>query len=268
VKRHEFLAEIHRRHRPRNYLEIGVSDGKSLALSRVPSVAIDPDFHVTRSIRCDVHLVRATSDDFFARPDALHHLHGGRNPIRNLRRGRPLLGHWLGEPVLDLAFIDGMHLFEYVLRDFIYVERVSGPASVIVLDDIYPRSIIEAARHRETRGWTGDVFKIVEVLRRHRPDLVVLPMNTAPTGVLVVLGADPQNRVLRNAYERLVAEHVQPDPQDVPKRVLERQGAIDPQAFLDSPIIATVVAARRPLAGRSTRQELHAMAMELGWAGR
>ena len=42
VKRHEFLAQIHARLRPRNYLEIGVNDGRSLRLSRVPTIAIDP----------------------------------------------------------------------------------------------------------------------------------------------------------------------------------------------------------------------------------
>ena len=268
VKRHEFLSEIHRRYRPRNYLEIGVSKGKSLSLSRVPSIGIDPDYRISHDIRCDVQLVRATSDDFFARRDPLRHLHGSRNPIRNLRGGRPIFGHWRGSPVLDFAFIDGMHRFEFALRDFMNVERFCGPGSVIVLDDIYPRSAIEAARNRQTSGWTGDVFKIVEVLRRHRPDLAVLPMNTAPTGVLVVLGADPDNHVLHEAYDGLVAEHVRPDPQEVPQRVLERRDAIDPQRFLDSPILAAVSAARGPEAGDADRQEVRDMAMDLVQVGR
>ena len=53
--------------RPRNYLEIGVNDGRSLRLSRVPSVAIDPAFRITEPLRCDLYLVRETSDAFFAR---------------------------------------------------------------------------------------------------------------------------------------------------------------------------------------------------------
>jgi len=36
--------------RNRNYLEIGVNDGRSLTLSRVPSVAIDPAFKVVTEI--------------------------------------------------------------------------------------------------------------------------------------------------------------------------------------------------------------------------
>ena len=46
MKRHEFLKELHRLARPRNYLEIGVNDGRSLALSRVPSIAVDPEFKI------------------------------------------------------------------------------------------------------------------------------------------------------------------------------------------------------------------------------
>ena len=83
MRRHDFLRELHRRLRPRTYLEIGVNDGKSLALSRAPSIGVDPEFRVTEPIQCDVQLVKATSDDFFERPDPIRHLRSGRNPMRN-----------------------------------------------------------------------------------------------------------------------------------------------------------------------------------------
>ncbi|HSK93613.1 MAG TPA: class I SAM-dependent methyltransferase [Candidatus Angelobacter sp.] len=263
MKRHEFLREVHARLRPRNYLEIGTNTGRSLTLSRVPTIAVDPAFTVNRGLRCDLHLVRATSDDFFARRDPIRHLRSGRNPIRNLQRGRPAFAAWTGGTTVDFSFIDGLHHFEFALRDFMNVERFSGPASLIVFDDIYPRDVDEAARDRHTPGWAGDVFKITEVLRRHRPDLVVLPMDTQPTGVLVVLGADPKSTVLRRAYDRIVAEEVRPDPQDVPARVLERHDAVDPGRFLDSPILGTLAATRRPWSGRGTRSRLHELAMDL-----
>lgn len=238
--------------RPRNYLEIGVNDGQSLRLSRVPTIAVDPAFRITNALRCDLHLVRATSDALFARRDPIRHLRSGRNPLRNLRRGRAPFEHYLGGTVVDLAFIDGMHWFEYALRDFMNVERFCGPGSVVVIDDIYPRSVDEAARERITSDWTGDVYKLVAVLRRLRPDLVLLPMNTTPTGVLVVLGTDARNRALADAYDRLVADEVVPDPQDVPTDVLSRRDAIDPQRFLDSSIPALLRSIRRRRVGRTT----------------
>ena len=251
MKRHEFLAQVHARLRPRNYLEIGVNDGRSLRLSRVPSVAIDPAFRITEPIRCDLHLVRETSDAFFARRDPIVHLRSGRNPFRNLRRGRAPFGHYLGRTVVDLAFIDGMHLFEYALRDFMNVERFAGPASVIVLDDMLPRSVDEAARDRHTGAWAGDVYKLIGVLRRYRPELVLLPIDTQPTGVLVVLGADWADRRLTDAYEDLVAEFATPDPQQVPPDIIERREAVDPDRFFGSGILELLASRRR----RSPRRD-------------
>ncbi|MEJ7719274.1 MAG: hypothetical protein WKF58_01960 [Ilumatobacteraceae bacterium] len=60
------LAALHRKLAPRTYLEIGVSDGRSLTLSRARSIGVDPAFKVTAPVCCDLELVRATSDEFFA----------------------------------------------------------------------------------------------------------------------------------------------------------------------------------------------------------
>lgn len=259
MDRHGFLRQLHRVSKPRNYLEIGVNDGRSLALSRVPSVAVDPAFRLVTSISCDVHLVRATSDDFFARRDPLVHLRTGRNPFRALARRDPMnvLG---GEPRLELSFIDGMHLFEYALRDFMNVERYSRWSSVIVLDDMMPRDVDEAARDRHTKFWTGDVYKVVQVLRRYRPDLVVVEVDTAPTGVAVVFGADPASTVLKDSYDRIVEEYVVPDPQDVPDEVLTRKNAVRPEALLGAGFWPGLVRARTLRRGRASfapvRQEL------------
>lgn len=263
MRRHEFLAEIHARYRPRNYLEIGVSKGDSLRLSRVPTIGIDPVFKVVRPLRCDLQLVRATSDAFFARRDPIRHLRSGRNPLKNLRRGRPPFAHYRGGNVVDFAFIDGLHLFEFALRDFMNAERFAGPGSVIVLDDIYPRTVDEAARNRHTSDWTGDVYKIIDVLRRHRPDLIVLPMDTTPTGVLVVLGADSNSRTLASSYDSIVAEQVRPDPQSVPQEVLQRSSAIDPRRFLGSPILPFVASLRSSAARTSRMRRLRQLAAEL-----
>jgi hypothetical protein len=133
-----------------------------------------------------------------------------------------------------MAFIDGMHLAEFALRDFEAVERHSHWASVVVFDDILPRKPIEAARDRRTRAWTGDVFKILRVLDRIRPDLICLRVGTRPTGLLVVLGLDPESRVLKERYDEIVARTVVPDPQRVPAAVLQRRGVLEPEAVLGS----------------------------------
>lgn len=223
MHRHTFLRTLHKVYRPRSYLEIGVNDGRSLALSRTPSIAVDPAFKITAGINCRVRLVREKSDRFFRR----------KNPMRTLPGG-----------LVDLAFIDGMHLFEFALRDFINVEGFTRWSSVVVLDDMLPRDVDEAARQRHTGAWTGDVYKVAEVLEEHRPDLVCVPVDTRPTGVLVVLGLDATSSVLRERYEQIHAQHVVPDPQPVPDAVLERRGAVEPEAFLQAPFWADLVRAR------------------------
>jgi hypothetical protein len=228
MKRHDLLRELHRVYRPRTYLEVGVNDGRSLALSRVKSIAIDPAFKVTSPISCDVRLVKATSDKYFAREKAVA---------------------FFPDRLIDLAFIDGMHLFDFALRDYINIERFAKWSSVVVFDDMLPRSIDEAARDRHTGPWTGDVYKLVEVLREHRPDLVTVLMDTEPTGQLLVFGADADNRTLPDRYDALIEQWVVADPQDVPERVLTRADAVDPEAFLAAPFWRDLVVARHRRVG-------------------
>ena len=221
---HEFLRSIHFAYRPRSYLEIGVNTGRSLALSRVPTIAVDPAFRITHEVRCDLQLVQATSDDFFARDDALGHL-----PDRKV----------------DLAFIDGLHLFEFVLRDFMNIERQAKWTSVIVIDDVLPRGVAETSRERGgMKIWTGDVFKVVEVLATYRPDLLLVPVDTEPTGVLVILGADADSTVLAENYDSIVGQHVSPDPQTVPEAVLRRENAVEPYSIANSNVWAELARVR------------------------
>ena len=229
MDRYDHLRGLHAVLQPRTYLEIGVNDGRSLTLSRARSIAVDPAFKVTAEQHCELQLVKATSDDFFARPDAVAAFAGTE---------------------LDLALIDGLHVFEYALRDFMNIERLCSWTSVVVFDDMLPRSVSEAARDRHTLAWAGDVYKVAEVLRRYRPDLLCLPLDTEPTGVLVVLGADPTSTVLHDHYDEVLAEFVVDDPQPVPVEVLERRGSADPAAVLASDVWSRLAAARTSGADR------------------
>lgn len=215
LTRHQLLASMHRQLAPRTYLEIGVSDGRSLALSRARSIGVDPAFAITSPIACDIQLVRARSDSFFEDADAIAHL--GGTPV-------------------DLAFIDGLHLAEFAYRDFAHVERLCSAASVVVLDDMLPRSDDEAARDRVSRAWAGDVYKVGEILRERRPDLVVVSVNTEPTGVVVVAGLDPTSTTLDAGYSDVLDRLQSPDPQQVPRHVIDRDGAADARQLMRLPV--------------------------------
>lgn len=190
------LARLHRSVSPRGYLEIGVAAGNSLALAKCPAIGIDPAPRVGQRVFRDTALYEMTSDDYFD---------GHHDP---------------GFPV-DLAFIDGNHLFEFVLRDFINVEAVSNDNTVIVVDDITPGNPRHASRVRETTYWTGDVWKLALVLHHHRPELNLRFLNTSPAGMLVVTGANHRNTVLRDNYSRLVKDYI-----DLPRPPLNRLGRL------------------------------------------
>jgi len=211
----DFLRSLHERLAPPTYLEIGIRHGDSLALARCPSVGIDPEFELHVELRDDVRLFRETSDEYFDRDAPL--------------------APFGGEPVA-LVFVDGMHLAEFVVRDFANVERHADWSSVVVFDDIMPRSAEEASRDRRTRAWTGDVYKVLDALARHRPDLICLRVDTEPTGLGVVLGLDPLARELAERYDAIAGAAVVPDPQHVPADVLARAGALDPEMLLASGI--------------------------------
>ncbi|HWC39004.1 MAG TPA: class I SAM-dependent methyltransferase [Acidimicrobiales bacterium] len=223
MERHEFLTVVHERYKPRSYLEIGINDGLGLARSTTRTIGVDPDFCISVELACDLELVKATSDDFFARSDAIS---------------------WFPEGLVDFTFIDGLHLFEVALRDFMNAERLSAPTSVIVLDDVLPRSVSEAARQQHTFLWAGDTYKVTAVLERYRPDLTVVPLDTEPTGMLLVVGLDPTNTVLGDHYDEIVAQYATADPQPVPDEVLQRRGAADPERVADSPAWGELARAR------------------------
>lgn len=182
-----FLGSMHTHLQPEWYLEIGTAQGASLKLATCKAIAIDPRFQIqpdNMGGRPQTHLFETTSDDFFA-----------------LGVAQKLA------PTIDLAFLDGMHLFEYLLRDFINAEKLCRPDSVIVLHDLVPPSYIAAERdwdRKLTKMWTGDVWKVGVILKEYRPDLNLRVANCRPTGLGVITSLNPDDTTLENRFDEIV----------------------------------------------------------------
>src|SRR5207237_5582391 len=100
-----FLEMIDTTLSPRSYLEIGTNTGESLTRFRCNSICIDPEFRLKGNpigSKEFVAFFQLSSDRFFATYDVKAYFPGG----------------------VDVAFLDGMHRFEYLLRDFLNTERV------------------------------------------------------------------------------------------------------------------------------------------------
>lgn len=192
----EFLQALHVNRWVQRYLEIGTQHGESLKLARGNAVAIDPEFKLKtrlRFLRRRIHLFKTTSDAYFSTHDPCA---------------------VLGGPI-ELAFIDGMHLSDYVLRDFINVERHCSPDSMIVLHDALPQNFEMTERQRRTQArrdrglaqaWTGDVWRVVPMLRRERPDLHIELLDCPPTGLVLITGVDPPSHLLQGRLDQLTRE--------------------------------------------------------------
>ncbi len=199
------LARFHEALAPRVYLEIGVDAGRTLSLARPPTLAlgVDPTAKEGFPFVAPTRLFPVESDVFFSSGQAAEAL-----------AGRPV----------DLAFVDGLHLFEQALRDFIHVERRAAPESVVLFHDCLPLTPATAARNRTTGFWSGDVWKIVPILRRLRPDLTVFLIPAYPTGLLAVTRLDPASRALEEGRAAAVEEWREKDwrggPDDPPLPII------------------------------------------------
>ncbi|MFM9968284.1 MAG: tetratricopeptide repeat protein [Burkholderiales bacterium] len=171
------LARIQQHLRPRTYLEIGVFKGESIKLAQPTTLAlgVDPHPKLPYAPPPNMRIYAQTSDDFFARSD---------------------LGEQLQGLPLDLGFIDGMHYFDFALRDFINMERLSAPGSTILVHDCFPLDRYTAARERVTDFWSGDVWRLVVLLKKYRPDLAVNVIATPVTGLGLIRNLDPSSRIL------------------------------------------------------------------------
>lgn len=198
----EVLGKLHQELQPDNYLEIGVRQGRSLQLAKCQAVGIDPDFDIKVQLSENHKLICSTSDKYFEESSEI--------------------------PKIDLAFIDGMHLFEFALRDFINIEKHSSPHTVVVIDDIYPNHPVQAERSRSSRVWTGDIWKLSECLKKARPDLNLTYLDCSPTGLLIITGLKNNNKVLVDRYNPLVrqfkAMYMMEDTEEL---VINRSLAID-----------------------------------------
>ena len=181
------LARVHAHVRPATYLEVGVSRGQSLQLvgPGTRALGIDPAPRVGFTLKPNQQVFAQTSDEFFARTD-----------VPALLGGRPLA----------MAFIDGMHHFEYALRDFINIESLCAADSLIFIHDCYPIDARSAQREQTTGFWSGDIWRVIVLLKKYRPDLSIHTIGTPPTGLGLITRLDPASTVLRSRLPHLIAE--------------------------------------------------------------
>lgn len=188
----DVLTGIHRRLAPRTYLEIGVATGATIALAGADTAAIgvDPEPKLVKPLGSHVRIFPLTSDEFFKQHDVAREF---------------------GDRPVDLAFIDGMHHFEFALRDFIAIERYCTSSSTVLLHDCCPLNRETAERERITTFWSGDIWRLVLALKKYRPDLSIHTIAAAPTGLTIVRNLDAGSHILSERMDEIVSEFLAVD---------------------------------------------------------
>jgi hypothetical protein len=200
----DVLTRLHQKTKPKFYLEIGVENGSTLRLARCRAIGVDPAPMIEGVLDSRHRVVTSTSDQFFT---------SCRLPKK-----------------IDLAFIDGMHLAEFAVRDFINIERNSRKSSVIVIDDIFPNHPIQAERARQTGVWMGDIWKLPFLLEKFRPDLQLTLLDTSPSGLMLVKNLNPSSMILQDSYQEILRE-IQ-EMTSVPSSVFTRSNAVLPSTVV------------------------------------
>jgi hypothetical protein len=225
------LAALHNYLAPATYLEIGTSRGKSLRAAACVSVAIDPAFDLDGDVvgkKPALHLLRSTSADAFQSGILDTLLPGGA----------------------DLIFLDGLHSIEAIYDDFLGAERLCHANTVIAVHDVLPVNVEMTGsapggprKDASTASWwTGDVWKIVPILREHRPDLKITAVDCHPTGLLIVQRPDSLNRVLTDRRDQILQKWRNMDLQKFGLSQLYRLACIVP--ILDPSQLAEQLAIR------------------------
>lgn len=200
-----YLTEVVGQKKAKTYLEIGTNTGDSLSPITCSSIAIDPNFRLDQEVvgvKPSCYLFQQTSDDFFAQ----------NNPTQIFNR------------TIDVAFLDGMHYYEFLLRDFMNTEKHCEPDSLIILHDCLPPTYEMTNREfkaaqlnpKYVNYWAGDVWKVLPILQELRPDLKIAYFDCPPTGLAFITNLNPKSTVLWDRYDEVV-EKWKPAQNDLAK---------------------------------------------------
>lgn len=175
----------------RNYLEIGVFLGHVFFFIRARNkVGVDPNVSwgffkkLKPAIRyrnlstLTARVYKCTSDSFFA----------GVAPRIYKRQG------------IDIAYVDGMHEYGYVLRDVEHTLRYLSKGGAIVLHNCNPATADAAVSFEQweergfTGNWNGDVWRAIVHLRSLREDVQVFVLDT-DQGLGIITYGKPEKRL-------------------------------------------------------------------------
>lgn len=149
LERTIFLNKLIKDNKYEYYLEIGLGSGKNFkGIDIAYKVAIDPYQEAS---------FKMSSDIFFIQNDL----------------------------TFDIVFVDGLHLYEQVLKDVENSIKCLNTGGIIVIHDCLPEKEINQLRERKTSNWQGDVWKAIVLLRKEGYKMQLYDIET---GIVTMTG--------------------------------------------------------------------------------
>lgn len=191
MERAQLIQTLIDKYKFESYLEIGVRDGDVFfMINCAKKVAVDPVYSLNwkGQVKRVIHeasghiLFTGTSDDFF------NHVASGLLKVSTF----------------DIVLIDGMHEFDYALRDIENSLKYLSSNGYIIVHDCNPITPEAACSFQDWKArnftgiWNGDVWKSIYYLSVNRPDLKVVVIDS-DHGLGIISRSDRSNSGIENA---------------------------------------------------------------------
>ena len=166
MDRRQVILTLMKERKLKNYLEIGVFNGH--ILFKVKSnfkVAVDPEFRFGALRKFVKGLLNPLNfrNKYFEKTSDAFFLEDAPSLLNNKK--------------FDIALIDGMHEYEYALRDVENTLQYLSPNGVIIMHDCNPETKLSASSFEDWKKrqfadtWNGDVWKVILHLQSLRNDV-------------------------------------------------------------------------------------------------
>lgn len=189
MDRISIINELMSKKKLTNYLEIGVFNGR--VFFRVKStfkIAVDPSFAFDALRK---------AGKFFINPYNLFNRYIEKKSDDFFAEDAPEL---FANKKCNLSLIDGMHEYQFALRDAENVLKYLSEDGVIIMHDCNPITKEEACTFEEWKAkgfkgqWNGDVWKTIMHLRTFRDDINVFVLD-CDQGLGIITKQKPESRL-------------------------------------------------------------------------